>query len=65
MDCKGGLMKRKQCLILIAVCIVALLLSLHLTRQTAQTRGREDGYREGYLAGQGDRLNGQAFDGTY
>ena len=35
MDCKGGLMKRKQCLILIAVCIVALLLSLHLTRQTA------------------------------
>ena len=58
-------MKFKHCLILIAVCIVALLLSLHLTRQTAQTRGREDGYREGYLAGQADRLNGQAFDGTH
>jgi len=48
-------MKFKHCLILIAVCIVALLLSFQLTRQTAQTRGREDGYREGYLAGQADR----------
>ena len=57
-------MKRKHCLILIAVCILALLLGLHLTLQTAQTRGREDGYREGYLAGQADRLNGKEFNTT-
>ena len=57
-------MKRKHCLILIAVCSLALLLSLQLTRQTIQTRGRKDGYREGYLAGQADRLNGQEFDTT-
>ena len=64
MDCKGGLMKRKHCLILIAVCSLALLLSLQLTRQTAQTRGSKDGYREGYLAGQADRLNGKEFNTT-
>lgn len=57
-------MKFRHCLILIAVCIVALLLGLQLTRQAAQMRGSKDGYREGYLAGQADRLNGQEFDGT-
>ena len=57
-------MKRKHCLILIAACSLALLLGLQLTRHIAQIHGRKDGYREGYLAGQADRLNGEEFDGT-
>ena len=58
-------MKRKHCLILIAVCILALLLGLQLTRQTIQTRGRKDGYREGYLTGQAHRANGQEYDSSH